>query len=184
MADPIKTRTLYDITSDLLAMEDLLIEVGGVIEDDATAKVVDDWLDGLNDDLVGKADNYAALIRTIEARAAQRREEARRMTERARVDENAARALKDRLRDAMMAMAVPKIEGPRFTVAVQKNGGKPALVFADDADVRTAPDWAKQTVTTIEWNKDAVRERIETADSPDAVPFAHLAHPGYGLRIR
>jgi hypothetical protein len=185
MSDPNKARTLYDIAADLLALESALIDAGGVIDDDETAATVDAWFDGLHEDLAAKVDDYAALIRTIEARAEARRDEAARMTARARVDENAARALKERLRDALRGLGIPKVETRRFTVSVQRNGGKAAMVFTDDADVTTAPEWAKRTETRTVWDKDAIRERLEKADDPtEAVPFARLQKPGFGLRIR
>jgi len=181
MAEPNKNRSLYDIPADLTALEDLLVECGGDVSDELAAAAIERWMADLSTDLSTKADNYAALIRTLEARAATRKAEAERMRDRARVDENAAKGLKTRLMEAMRAINVAKVEGDRFTVAVQRNGGRPALVFSDDADIESAPEWAFETVTSRRWATDAIRSRITEGED---IGFASIAIPGFGLRIR
>lgn len=178
---PAKSRSLYDIGADLMALEDLLIECGGDISDEVAAEAIDRWLADIESDLAGKVDNYAGLIKGLEARAETRKVEAERMRARAKVDENAAGNLKKRLMETLKALNIPKVEGARFTVAVQRNGGRPGLDFSENADIETAPEWAFETVTTRRWQTDAIRERLAAGED---LGFVAVREPGFGLRIR
>lgn len=116
-------RTLYQITQDLQALDELLAESGGDITDEQTAQAIEAYFTELDADLASKADNYAALIRTLEARAATRKDEAGRMRALAASDESNAQRLKARLKQAFEERGITKLETARFRLGVRGNGG-------------------------------------------------------------
>ena len=82
------SRSLFNITEDLLALERILFETGGDITDPAVAEVVDSWFDELQGDLGQKVENYCQLIKDVEIRASNRKREEERMRRLRQVDEN------------------------------------------------------------------------------------------------
>ena len=88
----------------------------------------------LETNLGSKIDNYCSLISEIEARSAARKAEADRLADLARVDENAAKALRDRLKFVFESRSLPTMQTDRFRVSIAKNGGKAPL------DIRVGPD--------------------------------------------
>jgi hypothetical protein len=172
-------QTLLDITDDLSALDDLLVEAGGDISDPAVSAAVDAWLDELGTALERKVDGYAALITTIEHRAEGRKAEAKRMADRARIDEASAASLRMRLKIALEARGIGKVETDRFRVSVQCSGGKqPVAVFGA---IDQLPEWAKRIKTIVEPDKDKIRERLEAGDT---LEFAVLQPRGTRLAIK
>lgn len=169
-------RTLYAITDDLQALDEMLIELGGDISDPKVAEAIDAWMAELDRDLTRKADGYASLIKEIEARAKARTEEAKRLTDRARVDENAAAALKSRMLYAMQARQMKTIETARFKLSVTGNGGKTPMVVTDE---KAIPEKFHRVVVMVDTDK--LRDALEAGQT---VPGASLAPRGFHLRIR
>ena len=171
-------RRLYDITEDLRALEDLLVETGGDISDPEVASAVDAWFSELQTDLEGKVDGYAALIRMMETRAEVRKTEAKRMADLQRADENAAHRLKSRLQEHLDVLGIARVDTPHFTVSVQNAGGKVKL---DVHDEEAVPQEFQRERTIIELDKEAIREALEAGRE---VPGAVLMERGRVLRIR
>ena len=171
--------TLYQIADDLRALEALLVEAGGDISDPAATAAFEEWEAELSTNLAGKVDNYCGLITEIEVRAAARQAESDRLRDLARVDDNAAKALRERLLFVLQTRNVPKVDTERFRVSVAKNGGKAPL------DVRVGPDelpaWAVKKRTVVETDKDAIRARLEAGES---LPFATIMERGTRLVIK
>lgn len=126
------SRTLLQITADVEALDDLLAEVGGDVSDPAVEETVGRWFAEIEDGFLGKVDNYLALIRTIEARAEIRRAEARRLAERARIDEGSASWLRQRLIDTLHRLDRPSVETDRFRVSIARNGGLQPIEIVGD----------------------------------------------------
>lgn len=80
------SRTLFDITDDLLALEELLSEVGGDVTDEQAEEAITEWFEELGEDRNSKLDGYVTLIAEFDARAEMRRREAARLQQRASVD--------------------------------------------------------------------------------------------------
>src|SRR4249920_49552 len=89
--------TLYEISADLQALEELLTEVGGEIPDEQAEAAIDAWLEETGTATKDKVDNYCGLIRELEARRDARKAEAQRLADRSRIDANAVDRLKGRL---------------------------------------------------------------------------------------
>ena len=151
------TRTLYSISDDLMALESLLAESDGDVT--GAEDVIDQWFSEIHGDLTTKVDNYAALIREFDQRAAARKMEAIRVADRAKADANAAGRLKERLRVFFDESNIKALETPRFRVTLATNGGKlPAMIPGDPDDV---PERYRRARTVIEVDKDAIRQDLE-----------------------
>lgn len=171
-------QTLLDITDEAAALDALLAEAGGEITPETEA-IIDGWFAEVETNLYGKVDNYCRLISEIEARAEIRKAEAKRMADRARVDENAADALRERLRFVWEARRLGKVHTSRYTVSLAKNGGKAPLDIR--CGVEDLPAWAVKTETVSTVNKDAIRERL---DAGEALDFASLMDRGTRISIK
>jgi hypothetical protein len=172
-------QTLYNIADDLRALESILLEAGGDISSPEALAAVEAWEVELETNLGSKIDNYCALISEIEARSSARKAEADRLADLARVDENAAKALRERLKFVFESRSLPTMQTERFRVSLARNGGKAPL------DIRVGPDelpaWAVKRKTVVETDKDAIRARLEAGES---LPFANLMERGSRLVIK
>lgn len=117
--------TLYELSAELARLDDMLAAA-----DDANAHEVQALL-AMVLDLASqrekKIDSYCGLIAEIEARGAARKAEADRLYARAKVCENAVKALKQRMLEALDRAGIKKVETERFTVTVADNGGRQAM---------------------------------------------------------
>ena len=118
-----KTETLYNISADLSALEELMFEAGGELPDGAAEAAIDAWFEELGARRDAKVDSYCQLIRNLEARAELRRAEAQpflteanRLMERGRVDTNAVLRLKGRLLAFFDRHGMRSLETERFHV--------------------------------------------------------------------
>ena len=172
----VQQRSLLDITDDMQALDDVLQEVGGDLSDPGVEATIDRWLAELEKDLENKVDNYAALIGIMRGRAAVRKAEAKRLTDRVRADENAANGLCERLKMAFEGRGIEKVETPRFRVSIANNGGKLPLVIDEDAVI---PDEYLRVVT--EPDKVLLHEALAAGKKLDGV---RLGERGTRLSIR
>lgn len=169
--------TLLDIADDARALADLLDEREGDITGQEEA--VQAFLDETGEALTAKVDAYAGLTRQLEAFAATRKAEAKRMADLAKSDENRAKWLKERLLLAMDVIGETRIDGDRYRVSIAKNGGKVPVVVPDDVDA--LPDAFVRTVVKRDADKDAIREALEGGAD---VPGCCLGERGRSVRIR
>ena len=91
------TRTIWDISADMAALESLLWESGGEITPQVD-QAITAWEAEIQGDLHGKLENYARLIHELEARSKARADEAKRIAALAKADATAAENLRERLR--------------------------------------------------------------------------------------
>ncbi len=173
------SRTLFQITDDMHALDELLEELGGDISDPRVAETVDAWMAELDADLTRKVDNYAAFIRELEARCQVRRDEGRRLYDLARSDESKADWLKDRLCIALRQRGLQRVETPRYRVSVAANGGKQPL---DIHDPKAVPKQFCQHIPES-WDPDADLIRAELQAGRE-VPGVALMARGSHLRIK
>ena len=167
--------SLYAIRSEMESILDAILDGG--IDGQEAQDALNAHLEGLDAALEEKADDYAALIQSLNIRAEARRSEAARMRQLAETDMALADRLKQRLKEAMEATGKVKIETPRFKLAVAGNGGKQPLEVAVEP---TALPQEFQAVT-VTANKDAIRKALEAGGT---VPGCTLLPRGTGLRIR
>lgn len=168
--------TLLNITDDMLALDAILEEVGGDVS--GHEETVASWIDELTANLGRKAEGYAALIVELNNRAEFRRAEAKRLVDRAKIDERKADWLKQTLMNAMRMRGESVIETERFRLSVQRNGGKQPMELI--GDVPTA--WCNVEVVQTP-DKDRIREALENC-VPEVSEFAQLLERGERLVIR
>lgn len=166
--------TLNSITDDLLALDAILDELGGDVT--GHEDVVAGWIKELQFNLTSKAEGYAGLISELEQRADFRKAEAKRLADRARIDQQKADWLRHMLRDAMQASGNRVIETDRYRLSVQANGGKAPLDLHDVVPT----DWCKVEVVQTP-DKVRIREALEAGED---LPFATLMERGTRVVIR
>ena len=171
------TRTLLDITDDLLAMDALIGEVDGDIT--GVENVFDEWFAELDKDLKGKVDNYCALMATMEGRAAIRHEESKRLYRLAKSDERNAEYLRSRLKGALELRGVSKLDTARYRIGIVKNGGAPPVVI--DLVAQVPDEFCRIIPETKEADKEKLREALVAGQT---IPGVHLGERGTRLSIR
>lgn len=169
--------TIFDIAEDMRALDDLLTECGGDISDPDAMVALDAFLMELESDLEGKVERYVRLCKELEARSAARKEEARRIAHRAKVDAASAAGLKRRLLDALLVMDRTRVETATFKVTVGKAGGKLPLVI-DEGEIPEEYICRKVSESP---DTDAIRAAL---DSGTTLPFATYGSRAVTLRVR
>ena len=160
--------TLYDLTADYLELQEMMEDD---ISDEALLYSMES-IEGLYED---KIDGYAAVIRTLEAEVTAYKEESDRMANKAKVIRNNIARMKKAIQESMMQTGIRKIKGKRFTVAIQKNGGKAPFVLTWD-NPNTLPDNLVERKPNIE----AIRAVAEKGDTT----YGYIAERGESLRIK
>jgi hypothetical protein len=96
-----------------------------------------DTLEGIEGELEDKADNYAKVIRSLEADAAACDAEAKRLRAKKQTIENNIKRMKGALQYAMQTTGKVKFKTPLFSFGIRKN---PASVVIDAVNVRDFPE--------------------------------------------
>lgn len=171
--------TLYELTDDLIALDELLNELGGEVTDE-TAPIVADWAERLQLGLTAKVDRIGRYWRTLEASALSCKAEAQRLQERAKAQENKIKGLRFIVAAALTKLGLRKLEGQEHTFALQRNGGSGTLVVtAPLADIPAAY-WTPQEPVL---NKAKLKADVE-AGVIGALAVARIEPPGEGVRLR
>ena len=123
--------TLYELTSDYLNLLEL------AEDPDIDEQAFLDTLESIEGELEDKADNYAKVIRSLEADAAACDAEAKRLRAKKQTIENNVKRMKGALQYAMQTTGKVKFKTPLFSFGIRKN---PASVVIDTANVRDFPD--------------------------------------------
>jgi len=173
--------TLFTISADLLALEELLTDVDGEITEDAAGEAIEQWFDELGEARDAKIDNYCNLIAELTARSEARAAEAARISRLASVDANAATRLKNALKAFMDIHGLAKLETPFHKLTVAKNGGKSPLVIPDAwrDDAASAPEAYHRTFVRLD--TEAIRADLEAGQE---IAGCAIGERGTNLRIR
>ncbi len=164
-------KTLFEIETDLMLLDELLLETEGEITPDVEVELAK-----VEADLKGKADSYAAIIRKHEADAVVCQAEIDRLNKRKSVRENTVKRLKDTFKTFMDRRGLPKVETQKNTFAIQKNGG--ALPLKGDG-----VDGLPEDCVIIRRDPDrkAIAEKLAAGASLDGW---ELGERGTHLRLR
>nr|DAF69101.1 MAG TPA: resistance protein [Bacteriophage sp.] len=157
--------SLYSLTSDYLQVLDMA-ESGEV-----DADVIIDTLEGISGEIEVKAENYAKVMKSIEATAEALSKEEQRLALRRKVLENNVSRMKKSLEQSMIATDNKKFKTTLFSFSIQKNPAS-LVVSGEVPEEYLVPQPPKVDNARI-------KEELKTKD----LPFAHLEQ-GESLRIR
>lgn len=160
--------TLYNLTSDYENILNMLYD------ENIDEQMILDTLESIEGEIEDKADGYAKIIKELEAKKNAREEEAKRLTDSAKVFKNRVNTLKQNLFNSMKQTGKTKFETNLFSFNIVKNGGKQTLTI--DGEVTK-----EYTKTVIENDTDKIRQALESGKN---LPFAHLEPRGESLRIK
>lgn len=124
--------TLYELKGAWLSVMDM-------VEDDTDIQAIQDTIDSIDAAIDEKAENYGKVIKNIMGDIAIIKKEEKRFSEKRKALENKAKALQDRLFEAMNATHKEKIKTPLFTFTIQNNPEFAAI--EDEAAFRA---WAQK----------------------------------------
>lgn len=164
--------SLFMIGEHFYALESLLIETEGEITDE-----IDQWLDEYQAKEEYKIDAYCYLIQKFEEIAT----EAKRLADRSSSYNKKAMNLKDRLKLYLVKRGKEKVESPRFTISVCKNGGQLPIRLHEDVTVERLPEQFVQVMRNPDLT--SLREAIVSGDE-EAMLFAKILPRGTHLRIK
>ena len=161
--------TLYKLTSEFQALLAL-----GDSDDPEEQRAFLDTLEGLTGEIEQKADSYAVVLAELKAQREKVKAEKERLGRIEKAIENNERRMKERIKDAMIAMDKREIKTDLHTFKIQNNGGIQPLAITGDV-----PD--KYTRVEIVPDNEKIREALVKGEELD---FAHLEPRGTQLRIR
>jgi acyl transferase domain-containing protein len=168
--------SLYAIKSEMLGLLEAFDQFGA--ESPEVENAFREHAAALAEAFDSKADDYAALLRVAETRAAARKEESERIALLAASDEALAKRLREALMIAMQQTGRTKVDTDRFRLSVKRNGGKIPVEITDTAAL--PPEYMIPKVTHAV-DRDAIRAALE-AGTP--VPGAALGERGWRLDLK
>jgi hypothetical protein len=172
-------QTLFDLTSEMIEIDNLLEESGGDVSDPELEAAIDRVLDENTGALKTKLDAYVTLIAEYESRAEFLASEAKRLAALAKAKESHAEHLRARLKQFFERTGKEKFETGHFVISLRKSGGKLPLKLHCDPEL--LPEDYRLTLTTYKANQEAIRAALESGES---LVFAELAERGKSLCIR
>ena len=158
--------TLYELTSEYQALLEL------AEDPDADPQALADTLEGLEGEIEVKADNYARVIRQIEADNAGIKAEIDRLMRRLKTGDASVKRMKAALQTSMEATGKTKFKTQFFNFSIRRY---PASLVID-GEVPEAYMVQQDPVV----NKTAIKDAIKAGKE---IPFAHLEQSS-GLSIR
>lgn len=166
--------SLFEVTSDLLAIDALLTESEGEVTEEIQL-----WMNEYADKLAAKADGIGFYAKTLQRDAEFYKAQADELAAKRRREERKLEWLKSYVGFCLARLNVRSVKGKVYTLAIQTHGGKPPLRLLQD-DPLAFPEPCRVVTVTI--SKDAVRAAIEMDTLPDGL--AVIDPPGEGVRIR
>lgn len=176
LPQPVRRRTLLDISDDVMALDDLLDEIGGDITDCEAA--IDQWFAELGIERDKKIDGYGSLIAELTNRAEIRQQRAAEMLALAELDKKKVHYLKQRLLEFFQAHNITQLHTDRFRFTRCKNGGKQPM-WCEEAD--RLPDEYRRQVITYKPETEKIRAELECGKE---LGFARLLDRGEHIRIK
>ena len=172
-------RTLFDIGSDLLTLDQLIEDIGGDVSDPQVEAAVTALTSELARDEAAKLDGWVGWVRQMEMEAAAAFAEADQWRHKGQALTNRVAWAKSVLKQHLENTRRAKVQTARgHTVTVQANGGK-LPVQVDPVDPETVAERFQRV--RVELDTDAVRTALEAGEQ---LAFARLQPRGTHLRIK
>lgn len=162
---------LYDLTEQYETLLDMLCD------EEADEQVIRDTLEAVDGEIEDKADNYAKIIKQMQAYAEMLKAEEERLFARRRSLEDRSQGLKAMLQENLEFIGKTKFKTALFSFSVATNGGKQPLTITENLGDIPGRYLIPQPPIP---DKDAIRELLAEKE----VDWAHLEPRGKSLRIR
>lgn len=172
-------KTLFDLSDEILQLDEKLSEIP---EDDIEAQeaVLREYaVSSLQEDIYVKLNGYAKYIRELESRSDIRKNEAKRLLVRSKVDDNRATRLKDMLRWFFRFHDLKTYETELYRISLCNNGGILPLEITIPVD-RLPSEYLKQEFSWAVDN-DLLRADLEAGVEIEGV---HILERGQSIRIK
>lgn len=164
--------TLYELTAEYAELERAMSDdIAGNLDELLEAAAATET------EFESKAENYAKLIRNLDAEAYVLKEEEARLRMRRQTIERNIDWLKNTLKNAMKLTGKEKFTKGVFKFSIRKNGGKQPVIL--DVLEEDLPD--ELVKVTRKADNDAIRKYIEETGD---VTYAHLGERGDSVSIR
>ena len=174
--------SLYELTQEMMALDQLLAEAGGDISEGAKGEALQKWMEEYDWKVRDKIDAYGAVIFNIKSDVESLKIESVRLNERAKVLINRIERMKSLVQFAMNTMGTRKLEGQKFTFTIAKNGGVAPIELLVDPD-KLPHRFCRVVPETRVPDLDMIRTALEKGD-PEAPKFAFLKERGESVRIK
>lgn len=155
---------LYELTTNYQAILDMVADGTGGLND---------TLASLDDAIEDKVENIAKVIKTLEARSTAYETEIARLSANKRSVEGNIKRLKDYAEQSLLSVGKRKVEGPLFTVSIQKNAAR--MEILDDSLI---PEHYQFLTTNI--NKTLLKTDLKAGVEVEGVRLVQ----GESLRIK
>ena len=175
------TKTLFQLSADMAAIEDALWENGGELTEELALALQETELS-----LARKADGYNALLRSFAATKENLKAEIDRLTKLKKTAENAEKRIKQHICDTMGAFGIDKIEGDKSkisrvrTTAIETNDDMLMFSYQKNLDDLNAilPPYIRAEMKV---SKTAIKEYQK---EQGILPAGAEVVENYSLRIR
>ena len=171
--------SLYQLTEELVALDTLLADIGGDVSEGTEGQTLEKWAAEFDWKMKTKVDAYGSLYKNMEADANELKAEIKRLSDRKRAIENRGARLLALAKFSMERLKTRKLEGVKFTISIQKNGGpEPIEVLIEP---KALPEAFRDEEMVYSANQDALRAALEkrraalAKEPPEADPFPELA---------
>jgi hypothetical protein len=152
-------RSLFQISDDVLALQDLLEEIEGDISEEQVEQAINEWFVENEKQLVTKLDSYGYLVRENEGRTVILRQEVERLQLLARSHEGIAKRLKNLMLLNFNKLGIDKFESVSFRFSVSGNGGKFPIEVHDGIDAAALPPEFQRH--SVEIDMESLRAQLE-----------------------
>lgn len=167
--------SLFQLSDEILQLRLML---DSLEHEEETIAAVEEYLKSLNQDREKKLDNYAALVRELEARAEIRNNEAKRLQALAKKDLDIVERLKERLKLVFTLHEWKSVDTDRFRIVLAQNGGKQRLLV--EIPIEELEERFRRTETKVVPDNDALREALSDGEVIEGV---RLEERGATIRI-
>ena len=165
--------TLFELTQDYRQVLDM------ADDPEIDPQAIIDTLDSIKGEIEDKADGYARVIAELQAESEAIKKQVERLTARAKTIDNNVKAMKERLKDAMIATGKTKFKTELFSFSVRNNGGKTPLVF--NVDPGDLPEEFRKTKVSYLPDDEAIRGFLDDGNTSE---FFAYGVRGQNLSIR
>ena len=154
--------TIYQITNDYLQLMQMMEDP------ELDPQTLADTMEGIEGELEDKADNYARVMKNMEADLNGIKAEIERLSTRKKTIENNIKRMKEALQFSMETTGKTKFKTELFSFGIRKNA--PAVIM-DEPYIENVPErFLKYSDPTI--NRSAIKEAIQNGE--DLEGLAHL----------